>query len=57
MFTDRFVFHQFDPSDRSRNKVDPRRKDFNETKVPEFEVNDYFNLELFVSLVLQTYDY
>lgn len=31
-FTERFVFHQFDPSDRSNNKIDPRRKDFTETK-------------------------
>jgi glutaminase len=35
VFTDRFVFHQFDPSDRSRDKIDPRRKDFHETKVRE----------------------
>ena len=46
LFTDRFVFHQFDPSDRSRNKVDPRRKDFNETKVPEFEVKDYLQFRI-----------
>ena len=32
-FTDTFVFHQFDPTDRSNNKIDPRRKDFTETKV------------------------
>ncbi|XP_063679391.1 glutaminase kidney isoform, mitochondrial-like [Bolinopsis microptera] len=32
LFTDRFVFHQFDPSDRSRTKIDPRRRDFHETK-------------------------
>ena len=40
LFTERFVFHQFDPSDRSRDKIDPRRKDFHETKVCTLDSRD-----------------
>ncbi|KAL5259856.1 hypothetical protein ACHWQZ_G010093 [Mnemiopsis leidyi] len=31
-FTEKFVFHQFDPSGRGSQKIDPRRKDFTESK-------------------------
>ncbi|XP_063680959.1 glutaminase kidney isoform, mitochondrial-like isoform X1 [Bolinopsis microptera] len=31
-FTEKFVFHQFDPCGRGSQKVDPRRRDFTESK-------------------------
>jgi len=32
LFTKKFVFHQFDPTGRGTSKIDPRRKDFTESK-------------------------